>query len=179
MLVNFLQASTSRSWKRALFSFSYLLLFSHWVCPPLWDLMDCSMLGLPVFHYLLEFAQTHFHWVSYATQLFHPLYVLLLLSSIFPSIRVFSRELILCIRWPKYQSFSFTISPSNEYSRLISFSVDCLDLLAKGLSRVFSSTTDQKHQFFGAQLSLWSNSHIHTWLLEKPYLWLDGPLLTK
>ena len=54
-----------------------------------------------------------------------------------------------------------------------------ISLLSKGLSRVFSNTTVQKHQFFGTQLSLWSNSHIHTWLLEKPYLWLDGPLLAK
>ena len=78
---------------------------------------------------------------------------LLLLPSIFPSIRVFSNELVLCIRWPKYWSFSFSISPSNEYSGPISFRTDSLDLLAvKGLSRVFSNTTVQKHQFFGTQL---------------------------
>ena len=87
----------------------------------------------------------------------------LLLPSIFPSIRVFSNESVLCMRWPKYWSFSFIISPSNEHSGLISFRLDWLDSLqSKGLSRVFSSTTVQKHQFFGAQLSLWSNSHIHT-----------------
>ena len=92
----------------------------------------------------------------------------LLLPSIFPSIRVFSNELVLCIKWPKYWSFSFIISPSNEYSGLISFRIDWLDLLAaKGFSRVFYSTTIQKHQLFGAQPCLWSNSHIHTWLLEK------------
>ena len=86
---------------------------------------------------------------------------LLLLLSIFHSIRVFSNESVLCIRWPKYWSFS--ISPSNEYSGLISFRIDWLDLLAvQGLSRVFSSITVQKHQFFSTQLSLWSNSHIHT-----------------
>ena len=69
----------------------------------------------------------------------------------------------------KNWSFSFSISPSNEYSGLISFRIDWFDLLAvKGLSRVFSNTTVQKHQFFGAQLSLWSISHIHTQLLEKP-----------
>ena len=94
----------------------------------------------------------------------HPL---LLLLSIFPRIRVFSNYSVLCIRWPKYWSFSFSISPSNEYSGLISFRMDWLDLLSvKGLWRVFSNTTVQKHQFLGAQLSLWSNSHIHTWLLE-------------
>ena len=80
---------------------------------------------------------------------------LLLLPSIFPSIRVFSNESALCIRWPKYWSFSFNISPSNEHSGLNSFRMDWLDLLAvQGLSRVLSNTTVQKHQFFGAQLSL-------------------------
>ena len=91
----------------------------------------------------------------------HPL----LLPSIFPSIRVFSNESVLCIRWPKYWSFSFNISPSNEYSGLISFRIDWLDLLAEQgnlVSRIFSNTTVQKHQFFSAQLSLWSNSYIHT-----------------
>ena len=73
---------------------------------------------------------------------------LLLLPSIFPSIRVFSNESVLCIRWPKYWNFSFSMSPSNEYLGLISFRMDWLDLLAvKGLSRVFSNTTVQKHQF--------------------------------
>ena len=82
----------------------------------------------------------------------HPL---LLLPSIFPSIRVFSNESALRIRWPKYWSFSFSISPSNEYSGLISFRMDVwISLLSKGLSRVFSNTTVQKHQFFGSWLSL-------------------------
>ena len=82
----------------------------------------------------------------------HPL---LLLPSIFPSIRVFSNESALCIWWPKYQSFSFNISPSSEHWELISFRMDWLDLLAVlGLSRVVSNTTGQKHQFFGTQLSL-------------------------
>ena len=105
---------------------------------------------------------------------------LLLLPSIFPSIRVFSSESALHIRWPKYWSFSFSISPSNEYSRLISFRMDWFDLLeSKQLSRVISRTTVQKHQFFSTQPSLWSNPHIHTWLLEKPWLWLYGPLSSK
>ena len=90
---------------------------------------------------------------------------LLLLPSIFPSIRVFSSEFALRMRWPKYWSFRFSISPSNEHWVLISFRMDWLD---KGLSRVFSNTTVQKHQFFSAQLSSQSNSHIHTWPLEKP-----------
>ena len=76
---------------------------------------------------------------------------LLLLPSIFPSIRVFSTESALHIRWPKYWSFSFNISPSNEYSGLISLGwTDWISLQSKGLSRVFSNTTVQKHQFFGA-----------------------------
>ena len=80
---------------------------------------------------------------------------LILLPSIFPSIRVFSNESTLCIRWPKYLSFSFSISPSNEYSGLISFRIDWFDLLSvQGTLRVFSSTAIWKHQFFSAQLSL-------------------------
>ena len=81
---------------------------------------------------------------------------LLFLPSIFPSIRVFFNESVLCIKWPKYWSFSFSISPSNEHSGLISFRMDWLDLLAvQGiLLRFFSNTTVQKHQFFSTQLSL-------------------------
>ena len=90
---------------------------------------------------------------------------LLLLPPIPPSIRVFSNESTLHVMWPKYRSFSFSIIPSKEIPGLISFK---MDLESKGLSRVFSNTTVQKHQFFGAQLSSQSNSHIHTWLLEKP-----------
>ena len=83
---------------------------------------------------------------------------LLLLSSIFPNIRVFSNEVALRIRWPKY--WSFIIHPSSEYSGLISLRIDWLiSLQSKGLSRVFSNTTAQKRQFFGAQPSLWANSH--------------------
>jgi len=87
---------------------------------------------------------------------------LLLPPSIFPSIRVFSNESVLHIRWPKCWSFSFSISPSNEYSGLFLLGwTGCISLQSKGLSRVFSNTTVQKHQFFSAQLSLWSNSHSH------------------
>ena len=94
---------------------------------------------------------------------------LLLLPPIPPSIRVFSNESTLRMRWPKYWSFSFSISPSNEHQEMISFRIDWLDLLAsKGLSRVFSNTTVQKHKFFGAQHSSQSNYHTHTWPLEKP-----------
>ena len=86
---------------------------------------------------------------------------------IFPSIRVFSSESALRIRWPKYWSFTFSINPSNEYSGLISFRTDWLDLLTvQGTQE--SSLAVRKHQFFGTQPSLWSKSHICTWLLEKP-----------
>ena len=95
-------------------------------------------------------------------------HTLLLLPSIFPSIRVFANESALRIWWPKYWSFSFNIGPSSEYSGLISFRMDWLDLLVvqgsqvSRLSRVFSNTTVQKHQFFGAQPSSQSNSHMTT-----------------
>ena len=86
-----------------------------------------------------------------------------LLPSIFPSIRVFSNDSVLYIRLPKDWSFSFSISPFNEYSGLISFRrTGWISLQSNGLSRVFFNTTVQKHQFFSAQLSLWSNSHFHT-----------------
>ena len=98
-------------------------------------------------------------------------HTLLFLLSIFPSIKVFSSESALHIRWPKYWSFTFSITPSNEYSGLIAWLdwwTGLISLHSKGFSRVFSNTTVQKHQFFGTQPPLWLISHIHTWLLEKP-----------
>ena len=90
----------------------------------------------------------------------HPL---LLPPSIFPSIRVFSNESVLCIRWPKDWSFSFSISPSSEYSGQISFRMDWLDLFAvQETLKIFSNTIVQKHQFFHTQLSSQFTSHIHT-----------------
>ena len=107
--------------------------------------------------------------------LYHPL---LLLPSISPSIRVFSNDSVLCIKWPEYWNFTFSISSSNENSELIFFT--CLkSLQSKGRSRVFSNTTVQKHQSCGAQLSLWFSSHIHALLLEKPQILLDRHLLAK
>ena len=91
--------------------------------------MDCSTPGLPVPHQLPEFTQTHVHWVSDDIQPSILCCPLLLLPSIFSRIRVFSSESVLHIRWPNYWSFSFSISPSNEYSGLISFRIDWLDLL--------------------------------------------------
>ena len=99
-------------------------------CPTLCDPMDCSTLGLPVYHQPLEPTQTHVHRVGDAIQPSHPLSSPSPLASIFPSIRVFCSESILHIRWPKYWSFSFSISPSKEYSGLIYFRIDLLDILA-------------------------------------------------
>ena len=124
-------------------------------CSTLGDPMDCSTPGLPVNHQLPELAQTHVHRVSDAIQLFHPLLSPSPPALILNLIRVFSNKSIICIRWPDYWSFSFSISPSNEYSGLISFRIDWFDLLAvQALSKIFSNTTVQKHQFSGAQLSL-------------------------
>ena len=138
-------------------------LFSHvWLCATPWTAACQVSLSFTIcqsLHKLLriESVKPYNHAVVCRP--------LLLLPSIFPSIRVFSSESALCIRWPKFWNFSFRISPFNEYSGLISFRIDWLDLLAiQGLSRVFSNITVQKQQFFSVQLSLWSNSHIHTWL---------------
>ena len=100
------------------------------LCPTLCDPMDCSTPSFPVDHQLPELAQTHIRQVSDGIQPSHPLSFLLLLPSVFPSIRVFSNESVLHIRRPKYWSFSFGISHSNKYSGLISFRMDWFDLLA-------------------------------------------------
>ena len=122
--------------------------------------MDCSTPGLPVHHQLPELAQTHVHRVGDAIQSSHLCHPLLLLPSIFPSIRVFSHESVLCIRWPKYWSFSFSIIPSNDYSGLISFMTDWFYLLAvqrtlKSLLQHHSSKASvPRHSvFFMVQLS--------------------------
>ena len=129
---------------------------------------DCSMPGFSVLHCLLEFVQIHVHCIDDVIQESHPLSPLSPPVPTFPSIRVFSSDLEFCLRWPKYWSFSFSISPFNEDSGLISFWSDWFDLLtAQGTVTVFC-TTVQKHQFFNSWPSVWSNSHIHTWLLEKP-----------
>ena len=124
------------------------------------DPMDCSTPGFLVHHQLPEFTQTHVHWVGDAIQPSHPLSSLFLLPLIFPSISIFSKESVLCIRWPEYWSFSFSISPSNEYSGLISFRMDWFDLLVvqgtlKSLLQHHSSKTSILHHstFFTVQLS--------------------------
>ena len=125
-------------------------------CPTLCDHMDCSMPGLPVHQQLPEFTQTQAHWVGDAI-LHRPL---LLPPSVFPSIRVFSNGSLLFIKWTKYWNFSLSISPSNEYSGLISFRMDWLYLLAvhgtlKGLLQHHGSKASilQRSAFFMVQLS--------------------------
>ena len=138
-------------------------------CLTLWDPMDCSTPGFPVHLHLWELTQTHVPRVGDAIQPSHPLS-----SPSFPAFhlsqhQVFSYESVLNIRWPKYGNFTFSISPSSEYSGMISFRMDWLiSWQPKGLSRVFSNITVQKHQSFSIRICLQSNSHIHTRLLEKP-----------
>ena len=132
-------------------------------------LQHTRFLSFTIFPSLLKFMPIEPVMLSSHLILCHPF---LLLPPIFPSIRVFSNESFFHIRWPKYWSFS--ISPSNEYSEMTGL----ISLLSKGLSRVFSSTV-QKHWFFSAYPSLWFCSFIRSWLLEKPKLWLYRPLLAK
>ena len=156
----------------------YLLLFSHVplfaaprtaahqaLCPPL-SLRVCSN-SCP----LTQWCYATFS--SSATPL-------LLLPSLFPSFRIFSNESAVCIRWPKYWRFSSTsilrINIQAWFPLRLLVSPPCN---SKGLLRVFSNTTIWNHQFFHVQPYLWSNTHICTWLLEKTYLWLYGPLSTK
>ena len=137
------------------------------LCPALCNRMDCSTPGPPS----ITNSQSPLKLMSIELMMpsNHLIFCcpLLLLPSIFPSIRVFSNESILFIRWSKYWSFSFSVSPSNEYSGLISFRMDWLDLLAvQGTLKSLLLHHSQKHQFFSSQLS-YSPTHIHTWLLEK------------
>ena len=143
------------------------------------DSVDCSVPGFPVFHYLPEFAQTHVHWVSDAIQPSHPLS-----PPSAPALNLSQHQgLSQCVFFTSGgqsigASASTSVLPMNIQGWL-PLRLTGLILLSKGLSRVFSSTTIQKHQFFGAQPSIRSNSDICTWLLEKPWLWLYGPLLAK
>ena len=136
-------------------------------CLTLYKHMDCSMPGFPVHHQLLELAQTHVHQVGDAIQPSHPL------SPPSPAFSLSQHQgllqwVVLCIRWPKYWSLSFTsVLLMNIQDRFPLGLTEWISLQSKGLSRIFSNTTVQKHQFFGSQFSLGSNSHIQTWLLEK------------
>ena len=134
------------------------------VCHP----MDCSTPGFPGLHHLLEFAQTRVYWVGDVIQPSHPQSSLSPPAFSLSQHQGLSQQVCSSHQRSKYWSFSFSISPSNKYSGLISFRIDCLiSLQSKGLSRLFSNTTVQKNQFFNVQLSFWSNSHIHPWLLQK------------
>ena len=129
-------------------------------------LMECRTQGFPVLHYLklmsLESMMSFNHLI-----LCHPF----LLASVFPSIRVFSSVSALRIRWPKYWSFSFSISPCSEYSGLISFRIDKFDVLAvQGTLKSLLQHHNLNPSILRSQTSLWSNSHICTWLLEKTAL---------
>ena len=144
-------------------------------CPTLCDPMNCSTPELP------EFTQTHVHRVGDAIQPSQPL------PAPFPPV---SQSLRASESFPMSQLFTWggqstgvsalaSVLPKNTQGWSPLEWTGWISLQPKGLSRVFSNTTVQKHQFFGTQLSLQSNSHIHTWPLEKPQPWLDGPLLAK
>ena len=157
--------------------FSSVQSLSHvWLCDP----MNHSTPGLPVHHQLLESPKPMSIESVMPSNHLILCCPLLLLPSIFPSIIVFSNESALRIRWPKYWSFSFNIGSSSEHSGLISFRMDWLDLLvSQGASQESSPTPQFKSINSSAQHSSQSDSHIHTWPLEKPLPGLDGPLLTK
>ena len=140
------------------------------LCLTLCDSMDCSTPGLPVLPYLLEMAQTHVNWVSDA----HPTIsssVILFSSRLqsFPAPGSFQMsQFFASVGQSIGASASSLVPPMNIQGWFPLGWIGLISLLSKGLSRVFSSTTVWKHTFFGAQPSLWSSSHIHTWLLEKP-----------
>ena len=140
-------------------------------CLTLCDPMDCSKPGFLVLHHLLELAHTHVHWLSDAIQRSRAL------SSPSPPAfnlsqhlsQVFSNESSLRIKWPKYWSFNFSISPSNEYSGLISFRTDWFDFLAvQGTFKSLPQHHSSKASVLQFSAFLWSSSHIDTWLLKKP-----------
>ena len=136
-------------------------------CLTLCNPMYCSTPGFPVHYQLPEVAQTHVHRVGDAIHQSHSLSSPSPLPSIFPSIRVFPMSQFFASGSQRIgASASSSVLPMNIQD-WFSLGLTGLILQSKGLSRVFSNTTVQKYQFFGAQLSLWSNSHIHTWLLKK------------
>ena len=148
-----------------------------WLFVTPWSAAHQASLSITNSQSLLKLMSTESVMPSNHLILCHPL---LLPPSVFPSIRVFSNESVLWIRWPKYWGFSFNISPSNEYSGLISFGMDWLDLLAvQETLKSLLQHRNSKRQFFSTQPSFWSNYHICTWLLEKPQLWLYKLLLAK
>ena len=133
------------------------------------DPMDCSTPCFPVHHQLPEFTQTHVHWVSDAIQQSHPLIPFPSCLQSFPASGSFPVSRLFTSGGQSIgASASASVLPMNIQDWFTLEWTGWISLQSKGLSRVFFSTTVQKHQFFGAQLSLWSNSHIHTGLLKKP-----------
>ena len=147
-------------------------------CPTLCNPIDCSTPGFPVLHYLLEFAQTHVCWVSDA------IYHLILCGPFsschqpFPESGSFPMSQLLA-SGDQSIGASASLLPMNILGWFPLGLTGLISLLFKGLSRVFYSTTVWKHYFFSTQPSLWSNFHIHTWLLEKPKLWVYRLFLAK
>ena len=148
------------------FQFSSIPSLSHvWLFATPWIAAGQTSLSISISWSSLRLTSIELVMPSSHLILCHPLF---LLPSIPPIIKVLSNESTLRMRWPKYWSFSFSISPSKECPGLISKWTGWISLQFKGLSRVFSNTTVQKHQFFSAQPSSQSNSNIHRWPLEKP-----------
>ena len=156
------------SFKRVKIRYNYCIIvqFSSVAqsCPTLCDPMNCSTPGLPVHHQLPEFTQTYVHWVGDAIQPSHLLLSPSPPSSIFPSIRVFSNESALCIRWPKYWSFSLSINSSSEHLGLISFRMDWLDLLA------VQGTLKSLLQYHSSKASILWHSAFFIVQLSHPYV---------
>ena len=146
------------------------------LCLTLCNSMNCSMPGLPVHHQLPKFTQSHVHWVSDAIQPSHPLS-----SPSPPALNPSQHQSLLqwvSSAWGGQGTGASALAsflPKKSQGWFPSEWTGWISLQSKALSRVFSNTTVQKHQFFGAQPSSQSNSHIHTWLLEKPQPWLDRP----
>ena len=145
------------------------------------DPMDCSTPGFPVLHCLPEFAKAWVHWVHDAIPLSHSL------SPLSPALNLFEHQGLFQWKRQLFVSGGQSIGVS-AWASVLPMNIQgwfplgwtgLISLLSKGLSRVFASIVFQKHKFFGALPSLWSSSHIHTWLLEKPWLWLSRPLWAK
>ena len=139
------------------------------LCPTLSDTMDCSTPGFPVHHQLPEFTQTHVHWACDAIPPSHPVIPFSSCPQSFPASGSFPVSQFFTSGGKRIRvSASASVLPMNTQDWSPLRWTGWISLQSKGFSRVFSNTTVKKHQFFGAQISLYSNSHIHTWLLEKP-----------
>ena len=150
------------------------------LCLTLSDPMDCSTPGCHVHHQLPELAQIHVHRFGDAIQPSHPVIPFSSCLQSFPASGSFPKSQFFESGGQSIKaSASASLLPMNIQDWFPLGLTGWISLLPKGLSRVFFNTTVQKNQFFSTKLSLWSNSHIHTGLLENPWLWLDGPLSTK